>query len=91
MLLKSILSAVFLRRGDLIPFSCNREKTKVGRYRFIEAIIDDPQSVKNDISTFAGRVLEFSKLFSRDGGIVGVDEVELGTDSEEASDYLEFY
>ncbi len=79
MLLKSILSAVFLTR-HLIPFSCNREKTKVGRYRFIEAIIDDPQSVKNDISTFAGRVLKFSKLFSRDGGIVRVDEVELGTE-----------
>ncbi len=84
MLLKSILSAVFLTK-NLIPFRCNVEKTKVGNYKFIEAIIDDPQSIKNDISTFAGRVLEFSKLLKRDGGIVGVDEVELGTDSQEAS------
>jgi len=84
MLLKSILSAVFFAK-NLIPFRCNREKTRVGDYRFIEAIIDDPQSIKNDISTFAGRVLEFSKLFKKSGGIVGVDEIELGTDSEEAS------
>ena len=84
MLLKSILSAVFFTK-NLIPFRCNREKTRVGDYKFIEAIIDDPQSVKNDISTFAGRVLEFSRLFKKSGGIVGVDEIELGTDSEEAS------
>mgnify|MGYP000359702432 CR=1 FL=1 len=31
----------------------------------INAILDDPQSVKNDISTFAGRMLEFSKLFNK--------------------------
>jgi DNA mismatch repair protein MutS2 len=84
MLLKSILSAVFFAK-NLIPFRCNSKKTKIGEYKFIEAIIDDPQSVKNDISTFAGRVLEFSKLFKKSGGIVGVDEIELGTDSEEAS------
>ncbi len=47
--------------------------------------LDDPQSVKNDISTFAGRMLEFSKFFELKNAIVGVDEVELGTDSDEAA------
>ena len=83
MLLKSILSAVFLSKY-LLPMHCH-EGTKVGHYKSIEAIIDDPQSVKNDISTFAGRMLEFSKIFHKSGSIVGVDEIELGTDSDEAA------
>jgi DNA mismatch repair protein MutS2 len=57
----------------------------VGHYKSIEAVIDDPQSVKNDISTFAGRMQEFAKLFSKEDAIVGVDEIELGTDSDEAA------
>lgn len=84
MLLKSILAAVFLSKY-LLPMRCNAHKTKIGHYRSIEAIIDDPQSVKNDISTFAGRMLEFSKMFHKNGSIVGVDEIELGTDSDEAA------
>ncbi len=84
MLLKSILSAVYLSRY-LLPFRCNASKTKIGHYKNIEAIIDDPQSVKNDISTFAGRMLEFSHLFKERGALVGVDEIELGTDADEAS------
>jgi len=47
--------------------------------------LDDPQSVKNDISTFAGRMVEFSKLFLKTNAIIGVDEIELGTDSDEAA------
>ncbi len=84
MLLKSLLSSVYMSK-NLLPFKCNSEKTEVGHYKSIEAVIDDPQSVKNDISTFAGRMVEFSKLFSKENSIVGVDEIELGTDSDEAS------
>lgn len=84
MLLKSLLSAVYMSK-NLLPFRCNAQKTKVGHYKSIEAVIDDPQSVKNDISTFAGRMVEFAKLFDKESAIVGVDEIELGTDSDEAS------
>ena len=84
MLLKSLLSAVYMSK-NLLPFKCNPEKTEVGHFKSIEAVIDDPQSVKNDISTFAGRMVEFSKLFDKENAIVGVDEIELGTDSDEAA------
>ncbi|HSR73961.1 MAG TPA: endonuclease MutS2 [Sulfurovum sp.] len=84
MLLKSMLSAVYMSKY-LLPFRCNAAQTEVGHYKSIEAVIDDPQSVKNDISTFAGRMQEFAKLFSKEDAIVGVDEIELGTDSDEAA------
>ena len=84
MLLKSMLSAVYMSKY-LLPFRCNESKTEVGHYKSIEAVIDDPQSVKNDISTFAGRMQEFAKLFKKENAIVGVDEIELGTDSDEAA------
>ncbi|HIP29146.1 MAG TPA: endonuclease MutS2, partial [Sulfurovum sp.] len=84
MLLKSMLSAVYMSKY-LLPFKCDASQTEVGHYKNIEAIIDDPQSVKNDISTFAGRMQEFAKLFSKGDAIVGVDEIELGTDSDEAA------
>jgi len=84
MLLKSLLSSVYLSK-NLLPFKCNEEKTEVGHFKSIEAVIDDPQSVKNDISTFAGRMVEFAKLFEKENAIVGVDEIELGTDSDEAA------
>ena len=84
MLLKSLLSAVYMSK-NLLPFKCNEEKTEVGHFKSIEAVIDDPQSVKNDISTFAGRMVEFAKLFNKESAIVGVDEIELGTDSDEAA------
>ena len=84
MLLKSLLSAVYLSKY-LLPFKCDSTRTEVGHYKNIEAVIDDPQSVKNDISTFAGRMQEFAKLFNTEDAIVGVDEIELGTDSDEAA------
>ncbi len=84
MLLKSILGAVYMSR-HLLPYRCDSSKTKIGTFKHIEAIIDDPQSVKNDISTFAGRMLEFGKLFRLRGALVGVDEIELGTDADEAA------
>jgi DNA mismatch repair protein MutS2 len=83
MLLKSILSAIYMSKY-LIPYTCDKA-TKIGTYKEINAILDDPQNVKNDISTFAGRMLEFSKLFTKNDTIVGVDEIELGTDSDEAA------
>lgn len=84
MLLKSMLSAVYMSKY-LLPFKCDASRTEVGHYKSIEAVIDDPQSVKNDISTFAGRMVEFAKLFGKEDAIVGVDEIELGTDSDEAA------
>ncbi len=84
MLLKSMLSAVYMSKY-LLPFSCDASQSEVGHYKSIEAVIDDPQSVKNDISTFAGRMQEFAKLFHKEDTLVGVDEIELGTDSDEAA------
>ncbi len=84
MLLKSLLSAVYMSKY-LLPFKCDAARTQIGHYGHIEAVIDDPQSVKNDISTFAGRMKEFAALFGRENAIVGVDEIELGTDSDEAA------
>ncbi len=84
MLLKSILSAVFMAKY-LLPMRIDPTKSTIGHFKEIAAIIDDPQSVKNDISTFAGRMLEFSRLFEKDHFIAGVDEIELGTDSDEAA------
>jgi DNA mismatch repair protein MutS2 len=84
MMLKSILSAVFLSKY-LIPMKIDANNSQIGHFKEISAIIDDPQNVKNDISTFAGRMQEFSKLFSKQNFIVGVDEIELGTDSDEAA------
>jgi DNA mismatch repair protein MutS2 len=83
MMLKSILSAVVLSKY-LIPYHAN-EHTEVGSFKTVQAVLDDPQNVKNDISTFAGRMVEFSKLFNKKDVIVGVDEIELGTDSDEAA------
>jgi len=84
MLLKSILSAAYMSRY-LLPYRCDPTRTSVGTFKGIEAIIDDPQSVANDISTFAGRMVEFAKLFRHKALLVGVDEIELGTDADEAA------
>lgn len=84
MLLKSILSAAFMAKY-IIPMRLNEHKSHIGNFKNILAIIDDPQNVKNDISTFAGRMQEFSKIFEYKEALVGVDEIELGTDSDEAA------
>jgi len=83
MLLKSILAAAYMAK-HLLPMRCD-PKSHIGRFKEIVPIIEDPQNVKNDISTFAGRMLEFSRLFQKSGALVGVDEIELGTDSDEAA------
>ncbi|MDD6056068.1 MAG: endonuclease MutS2 [Helicobacter sp.] len=84
MLLKSILSAVFLSKY-LLPLPLNASKSHIGSFKNLRLILEDPQNSKNDISTFGGRMLEFSDILRESGGIVGVDEIELGTDSDEAA------
>ena len=84
MLLKSILSAVFLAKY-LLPMRIDPHKSRIGHFKEVIAVIDDPQSVKNDISTFAGRMTEFARLFEKNHFIAGVDEIELGTDADEAA------
>ena len=84
MLLKSILSATFLSKY-LIPMKIDKQRSHIGNFKEIESIIDDPQSVGNDISTFAGRMVAFSNILHKKNILIGVDEVELGTDSDEAA------
>jgi len=84
MLLKSILSAAFLSKY-LLPMKIDSNRTQIGSFKELFAILDDPQNVKNDISTFAGRMTQFARLFGKKGTLVGVDEIELGTDSDEAA------
>ncbi|MBN2832652.1 MAG: endonuclease MutS2, partial [Campylobacterales bacterium] len=84
MLLKSILSAAILSKY-LLPMRIDAKHSAIGSFKEVFAILDDPQNVKNDISTFAGRMSEFSKLFGKKATLVGVDEIELGTDADEAA------
>ena len=84
MLLKSILASAFMAKY-IIPMALNEHKSHIGSFKTVQAIIDDPQNVKNDISTFAGRMQEFSKIFEHKSALVGIDEIELGTDSDEAA------
>ncbi len=84
MLLKSILSAALMAKY-LIPMRIDTYHSKIGAFKNFETIIDDPQNVGNDISTFAGRMQQFSQLFTQNDVLVGVDEIELGTDSDEAA------
>lgn len=84
MLLKGILSATFLAK-HLLPMKINAHLSQIGSFKDIDAIIEDPQNVKNDISTFAGRMLAFSKLMNEKNLLLGIDEIELGTDFEEAA------
>ncbi len=83
MLLKSILSSAFMAKY-LLPMKI-RENSVIPSFKKIKAIIDDPQNVKNDISTFAGRIKEFKEVFNKENLLIGVDEIELGTDANEAA------
>jgi len=84
MLLKSILASAFMAKY-IIPMKLDEHKSHIGSFKTVLSIIDDPQNVKNDISTFAGRMQEFSRIFKETSALVGVDEIELGTDSDEAA------
>lgn len=84
MLLKSIITASFLCKY-LLPMSINAANSSIATFKEFDLIMEDPQNVKNDISTFAGRMLHFSKLFGKKNILIGIDEIELGTDFEEAA------
>jgi DNA mismatch repair protein MutS2 len=84
MLLKSILSTVYLAKY-LLPMKIDSFNSKIGSFKNIESIIDDPQNINFDISTFAGRMVSFAEILKKEDTLIGVDEVELGTDSDEAS------
>lgn len=84
MLLKSIMSASFLAKY-LIPMKIDTHNSSISSFKSYESIIEDPQNSKNDISTFAGRMQSFAALFSQKDYLLGIDEIELGTDFEEAS------
>lgn len=84
MLLKGILSASLLAK-HLLPMHIKADESKIGTFKECKVILEDPQNVKNDISTFAGRMLAFSKLFKEKDLLLGIDEIELGTDFEEAA------
>jgi len=83
MLLKSILSSAYMAKY-LLPMKI-RENSVIPSFKSIVPIIDDPQNVKNDISTFAGRIKEFKEIFYKENHLIGVDEIELGTDANEAA------
>ena len=76
MLLKSILSAALLAKY-LLPMPIRASLSRIGTFKEFELIMEDPQNSKNDISTFAGRMVAFSKLFGRKEILIGVDEIEL--------------
>lgn len=83
-LLKSLLAVCFLSKY-LIPLKINAYKSKIPYFKHIVAIISDPQNSKNDISTFAGRMLEFKQILQTQNLLLGIDEIELGTDADEAA------
>ncbi|WP_395003464.1 endonuclease MutS2 [uncultured Helicobacter sp.] len=83
-LLKSILCASLLSKY-LLPFKINAAHSKIPLFKNLFAIISDPQNSKNDISTFAGRMVEFAQILGEDNFLLGIDEIELGTDSDEAA------
>ncbi|MDR1452271.1 MAG: Smr/MutS family protein [Helicobacteraceae bacterium] len=84
MLLKSTLSAALMAK-HLIPMKIDERKSAIGRFKGIEAVLSDPQNAKNDISTFAGRMTQFAALLGGQNLLIGIDEIELGTDSDEAA------
>ncbi|NPA11347.1 MAG: endonuclease MutS2 [Epsilonproteobacteria bacterium] len=82
MLLKSMLTSALLAK-HLLPMKV--KEAVIPNFKDIKPIIDDPQNVKNDISTFAGRIKEFKEVFNKTNVLIGVDEIELGTDANEAA------
>lgn len=84
MLLKSIISAAFLAKY-LLPMKIDAHNSQIGSFKELYAILDDPQNVKNDISTFAGRMSQFAQLLRKKSTLAGIDEIELGTDADEAA------
>lgn len=69
----------------MIPMQVNAHESQVPSFANIKAVLEDPQNVKNNISTFSGRIRNFAAILNSKPGLVGVDEIELGTDSDEAA------
>ncbi len=84
MLLKSILSALWCAKL-FIPMRINAYKSRIPYSKNIHIIAQDPQDSHNDISTFSGRIQEFSVFLEQKDLILGIDEIEIGTDSSEAA------
>ncbi|WP_095277468.1 Smr/MutS family protein [Helicobacter sp. 11S02629-2] len=84
MLLKSILSASFCAKY-FIPMAINAAKSNIPYIKHIELISQDPQDSKQDISTFSGRIKELSSILNLNHMMLGIDEIEIGTDTKEAS------
>ncbi|RDU63606.1 recombination and DNA strand exchange inhibitor protein [Helicobacter didelphidarum] len=84
MLLKSILSALFCAKV-LLPMKINAAKSYLPFIKNIAIIAQDPQDSKNDISTFSGRISEFKQFLNTKDLILGIDEIEIGTDASEAA------
>ena len=84
MLLKSILTALWCAKL-CIPMSINAYKSKIPYSKNIHIIAQDPQDSHNDISTFSGRIKELSVFLEQKDFILGIDEIEIGTDSSEAA------
>ncbi|CRF46942.1 Recombination inhibitory protein MutS2 [Helicobacter heilmannii] len=84
MLLKSLLASVWLAK-HFLPLRANPHHSKIPYIENIQAIINDPQNSQNDISTFAGRMLDFSHALNTPNLLLGIDEIELGTDAAEGS------
>ncbi|MCX2683148.1 endonuclease MutS2 [Campylobacter sp. MIT 21-1685] len=84
MLLKSILAAALLAKY-LLPMKIKAYESTIGSFKEFDIVIEDPQNSKNDISSFAGRMLHFSQLLTKKNLLLGIDEIELGTDFEESA------
>lgn len=84
MLLKGIMSACFMAKY-LLPMKIDAKASHIGHFKDFDAILEDPQDPTNDISTFTGRMAHFATLFGKKGLLLGVDEIELGTDAAEAA------
>lgn len=84
MLLKSILSALWCAKL-CIPMRINAYNSKIPYIKDIHIIAQDPQDSHNDISTFSGRIQELSIFIEKKDFILGIDEIEIGTDSSEAA------
>lgn len=84
MLLKGIMCACFMAK-QLLPMRINAKESLISNYKEFDAILEDPQDVRNDISTFTGRMAHFATLFGKKRLLLGVDEIELGTDAAEAA------
>ena len=81
--LKSILAVAFLA-NNLIPMRIHSTSV-VKKFDGIEAILDNSDLIEVGLSTFANRIRKIANLISKENYLIGIDEIELGTDFEEAS------